>query len=151
MDLYMMESAYMVHLTSAIEILGKFYVTSMSKRWGMCSYSDWRTNSIRCSHTKWQVSYQYVLGRAQWAQWSRPEIAPGYSKHRVNQFVLADHSGRAVYAWNVFARSNTGIVGSNPTQGIDASLHLFCVCVVSCVGSGLESGLCPVQRVLPAV
>jgi hypothetical protein len=32
-------------------------------------------------------------------------------------------------AWNVSARSNTGIVGSNPTQGMDVSLYLFCVYV----------------------
>jgi hypothetical protein len=35
-------------------------------------------------------------------------------------------------AGNVFARSNTGIVGSNPTQGMDVCLRLFCVCVVLC-------------------
>jgi hypothetical protein len=29
----------------------------------------------------------------------------------------------------VFARSNTGIVGSNPTQGMDVCLCLFCVYV----------------------
>jgi hypothetical protein len=34
-------------------------------------------------------------------------------------------------AWNVFACSNAGIVGSNPTQGW-MSLRLFCVCVVLC-------------------
>jgi hypothetical protein len=39
----------------------------------------------------------------------------------------ADHSGRAV-----FAPSNTGIVGSNPTQGMDVCLRLICVCVVLC-------------------
>jgi hypothetical protein len=43
-------------------------------------------------------------------------------------------------AWNVFARSNTGIVGSTPTRGIDDYLLLFCVCV-SCVGIGLATGL----------
>jgi hypothetical protein len=32
-------------------------------------------------------------------------------------------------AWNVFARSNTGILSSNPTQGIDVCLCLFCVCM----------------------
>jgi hypothetical protein len=37
-------------------------------------------------------------------------------------------------ARNVFARSNTGIVGSNRTQGVDVCLCLFCV------GSGLASG-----------
>jgi hypothetical protein len=29
----------------------------------------------------------------------------------------------------VFARSNTGIVGSNPIQDMDVCLRLFCVCV----------------------
>jgi hypothetical protein len=39
-----------------------------------------------------------------------------------------DHSGRA---WTVFARSNTGIVGSNPPRGMDVCVYsvfvLFCV------------------------
>jgi hypothetical protein len=39
----------------------------------------------------------------------------------------------------VFARSDTGIVGLNPTQGMDV-----CLCLI-CVGSGLS----PVQGVLP--
>jgi hypothetical protein len=32
-------------------------------------------------------------------------------------------------ARNVFARSNTGIVGSNLTHNMDVRLRLFCVCV----------------------
>jgi hypothetical protein len=32
-------------------------------------------------------------------------------------------------ALNVFARSNTGIMGSNPTGGMNVCLRLFCVCV----------------------
>jgi hypothetical protein len=31
--------------------------------------------------------------------------------------------------WNVFASSNTGILGSNLTQGEDVCLRLFCVCI----------------------
>jgi hypothetical protein len=31
--------------------------------------------------------------------------------------------------WTVFARSNAGIGGSNPTQGMDVCVRLFCVCV----------------------
>jgi hypothetical protein len=50
-------------------------------------------------------------------------------------------------AWTVFARSNVGIVGSNPTQGVDVCLHLFCVCVYS----GLASGWSPIQGVLPTL
>jgi hypothetical protein len=36
-------------------------------------------------------------------------------------------------ACTVFAHSNAGIMGSNPTQGMDVCAHLFCVCVV-CTG-----------------
>jgi hypothetical protein len=40
----------------------------------------------------------------------------------------------------VFARSNTGIAGSNPTQGMDICVRLFCDYVVLCVGSGHTTG-----------
>jgi hypothetical protein len=33
----------------------------------------------------------------------------------------------------VFARSSAGIVGSNPTQGMDVYVRLICVCVGLCV------------------
>jgi hypothetical protein len=32
-------------------------------------------------------------------------------------------------AWTVFVRSNTGIVGSNPTWDMDVCVRLLCVCV----------------------
>jgi hypothetical protein len=54
-------------------------------------------------------------------------------------------------AWPVFARSNAGIVGSYPTQGMDVCVRLFCVCVALCVGSGLVTGWSPFQGVLPTV
>jgi hypothetical protein len=41
-------------------------------------------------------------------------------------------------AWNVFARSNTGIVGPNPTQDTDVCLRLFCVCVALCKVAALR-------------
>jgi hypothetical protein len=42
-------------------------------------------------------------------------------------------------AWTVFARSNAGIVDSNPTQRhVCLCVRLFCVCVALCVGSGLR-------------
>jgi hypothetical protein len=46
-------------------------------------------------------------------------------------------------AWTIIARSNTGILGSNSTQGMDVSLRLFCVCVALCVGSSLATGWSP--------
>jgi hypothetical protein len=38
-------------------------------------------------------------------------------------------------AWNVFGRSNAGIMGSNPTEGMDVCVRLFCACVVLCVAA----------------
>jgi hypothetical protein len=46
-------------------------------------------------------------------------------------------------ARTVFARLNTGIVGSNPTESMYVCVCLFCVCVVLCVGSGLVTGWSP--------
>jgi hypothetical protein len=54
-------------------------------------------------------------------------------------------------ALTVFARSNAGIVGSNPTQCMNVCVRLFCVCVVLCVGSGLATGWSLVQGILPNV
>jgi hypothetical protein len=54
-------------------------------------------------------------------------------------------------AWTVFPNSNAEIVGSNPTQGRDVYVRLFCVCVVLRVDSGLATGWSPVQGVLPTV
>jgi hypothetical protein len=49
-------------------------------------------------------------------------------------------------AWTVCARLNTGVVGSNPTGGMDVCVPLFCVCVVLCIGRGLAAGLIPRPR-----
>jgi hypothetical protein len=64
---------------------------------------------------------------------------------QVLSIYFADHSGRAVF----FARSNTGIVGSNLTWGMDVCVRLFCVCAVLCAGSGLATAWFLVQGVLP--
>jgi hypothetical protein len=53
-------------------------------------------------------------------------------------------------AWNVFARLNTGIVGSNPARGMDV-FCVYSVFVLSCVGSGLATVWSLVQGVLPIV
>jgi hypothetical protein len=55
-------------------------------------------------------------------------------------------------AWTVFARSNTGIVSSNRTQGMDVFIVcIYSVFVLSCVGRGLAAGWSPIQGVLPIV
>jgi hypothetical protein len=54
-------------------------------------------------------------------------------------------------AWTVVALSNAGIVGSNPTQGMDVCLRLFYVCVVLRVDSDLATGWSPIQKLPPTV
>jgi hypothetical protein len=58
-------------------------------------------------------------------------------------FMLAAQSE----AWTVFAHLNSGIVGSNPTWGMDVRVRLFCFHAVLCAGSGLATGPSPVQGV----
>jgi hypothetical protein len=53
--------------------------------------------------------------------------------------------------WTVFGRSKPGIVGSNPTQGMDVCVCVYSVCVLLSVGSGLATGWSLVQGVLPTV
>jgi hypothetical protein len=43
-------------------------------------------------------------------------------------------------ARTVFALSNTGLMGSKPTQGMNVCVRLFCVCVVLCVDDGIATG-----------
>jgi hypothetical protein len=43
-------------------------------------------------------------------------------------------------ARTIFARSDTEIVGSNLTGGMDVCVRLFCVCVVLCVGRSIVTG-----------
>jgi hypothetical protein len=35
--------------------------------------------------------------------------------------------------WTVFARSNAGVVGSNPTEGMDVCVRVYSVFLLSCV------------------
>jgi hypothetical protein len=58
----------------------------------------------------------------------------------LNTFLKADHSGRAVRVLYCLLLPETGIVGSNPTEGMDVCVCLICVCVVLRVGSGLATG-----------
>jgi hypothetical protein len=56
-------------------------------------------------------------------------------------------------ACTVFARSEAGIMSSNPTQDMDVwcVCAFFCVCVVLCLGRGLATSWSPVQGVLQSV
>jgi hypothetical protein len=54
-------------------------------------------------------------------------------------------------AWTAFPCWNIGIMGSNPTWGMDVCVCLFCVCAILRAGSGFATGWSPVQGVLPTV
>jgi hypothetical protein len=80
------------------------------------------------------------------------ELLPGNAIKSVTVWMKkADHGDCFAKAWTVFALSNSGIMGSNPTRGMDVCLSLFRVCVVLCIGRGLATGRSPVQKVLPTV
>jgi hypothetical protein len=51
-------------------------------------------------------------------------------------------------SWTIFTLSNTVIVGLNPTGGMNVCVHVFCVCVVLYVGSGLAMGWSLVRGVV---
>jgi hypothetical protein len=47
--------------------------------------------------------------------------------------------------------SNAGVVGSNPTQGMDVYVRLYSVCVILCAGRSLAAVSSAVQGVLVPV
>jgi hypothetical protein len=51
----------------------------------------------------------------------------------------------------VLARLDAGIVGSNPTRGMDVYVYVYSLFVLSCVGRGLAMSWSLVQRVLSTV
>jgi hypothetical protein len=54
-------------------------------------------------------------------------------------------------AWIVLARLDTGIVGSNPTRGMNVYLYVYSMFVLSYVGRDLVMSWSFVQGVLPTV
>jgi hypothetical protein len=51
-------------------------------------------------------------------------------------------------ARTIFGRMNAGIVGSNPSRGMDMCMRfsVLCCVVLSCVGRGLASGRSPAKE-----
>jgi hypothetical protein len=44
-------------------------------------------------------------------------------------FVVSQSVAAQSKAWTVFTSSEAGIVSSNPTEGMDVCVRLFCVCL----------------------
>jgi hypothetical protein len=59
----------------------------------------------------------------------------------------------AVKAWTVLARLDAGIIGSNPTRGMDVHMYVYVyyMFVLSYVGRGLAMSWSLIQGVLPCV
>jgi hypothetical protein len=72
------------------------------------------------------------LAGLQWRYRNPPPHVPDSAYHQRYIVSVLGASQSQFEVLNAFALSNTGIVGSNPTQGIDIYLRLFCVCVVLC-------------------
>jgi hypothetical protein len=78
--------------------------------------------------------------------WARTSQIVSFSRLFCHSFTVARSK-----AWTVLTSSNTGIVGSTPTQGMDICLRLYSIWVVLCAGSDLATGWSLVQGVLPTV
>jgi hypothetical protein len=107
---------------------------------------------------QWNLQFTVVTIRTDWLNMKTSTLFHTVHlrvRHESHNKQWSLYNGDAVAArskaWTVFARSNTGIVGSNRTPGIHVCVLLFCVCVILCVGSGLATGWSPVQEVLPTV
>jgi hypothetical protein len=102
------------------------------------SIFGWVTPCILVVHRRFKGTY-YLHLQVRSVSW------PSHSKKQA--------ASRTVSCRSQWRRglSNTGNMGSNPTQGMDVCLRLFCVCIVLCVGSGFATGSSPVQGVLPTI
>jgi hypothetical protein len=76
------------------------------------------------------------------ARFSETAVVP-WTEGRLHCFTSQKTVAARSKAWTFFTRSDTWIMGSDPTQGMD-------VCVVLCVGNGLATDRSPVQGVLPS-
>jgi hypothetical protein len=71
---------------------------------------------------------------------------------QLNWRAVADHSGCAEYGMNRLSpleHWNRGFESFSRHESM--CVRLFCVCVVLCIGSGLATGLSPVQGAVPTV
>jgi hypothetical protein len=112
----------------------------MTSPLGSQVYAVSRENAARCTLDRWAApsrgGVRTTCGSNGYGN-QETVVAENYvgAEHRINfkdtTVLEADHSGQAVLGI-VFARSNVGIVGSNPTRGMDFCCVYF-VFVLFCV------------------
>jgi hypothetical protein len=93
--------------------------------------------SLCCSTRKWRGESGEQRKTTEW----------NFRNYGIFRITVAARSK----AWIFFARTNSGIVFSNPTHGMNVCVRLFRAYVVLCVGSGLATAWFPVQGVLATV
>jgi hypothetical protein len=62
-----------------------------------------------------------------------------FSNQYLNFMPITWREYRSQWPRRLRHHSNSGVVSSNSTEGMDVYVRLFCVCVVLRVGSGLET------------
>jgi hypothetical protein len=126
------------------EVLPKIFCNKPLVKSGFCSLYAlrvWRKQQkVTCYYKSWDKLYNIIHGQVRNFDYLCCSIRYWPITVTVRSKVRT-----------VFACSNTGIVGSNPTNGMAVCVHLFCVCAVLCAGRGLAPGWSPVQGVLPTV
>jgi hypothetical protein len=109
-----------------------------SHRWLM--YFKWK---FMCQAIKWLYTYKYDIYCLNTIQSIlHCNISYSYTSNSVTviwHFNISVKANVSRSQWlrslrhELFACSNTGIVGLNPTWGMDVCVHLFCVSAVLCV------------------
>jgi hypothetical protein len=108
---------------------GPLYTANWNDNWGLNSKTTWQTSATANTHRNVIPTSRSVTAVEAGSQWPAARSE----------------------AWTVFARSNTGIVGSKPIRGMEVCVRFFCACVVRCVGSGLATAWALVEGVLLTV
>jgi hypothetical protein len=129
----------------AVAALGKPAVGQVFRR------EEWQSAVYFCVPTPCRFCATSLLHSATWCcsiiLWTVLDVF-SYTRVKAPEPVTV---GTPSKSWTVFACSNTGIVGSNPTRAMYICVRLVCVCAVLCVGSGLATGWCPIQGVLQTI
>jgi hypothetical protein len=111
------------------------------------SYLLWTSDQFSENYKNWHWFVLLLLFMREYPRYGLKPLIYAHLTHYDCSVTVAARSK----AWTLFAHSNTGIVGSNLARGMDVCVHLFCVCVVLCVGSGLATVWSPVRGVLRTV
>jgi hypothetical protein len=88
--------------------------------------------SLHFFRSQWPRGLRQCPAWQRWASTCGRALLPHADKHMfVYVLELCKSEAKRFKAWTVFASSNTGIVGSNSTQGMDVCVSFFlCLCCV---------------------